>query len=288
MGRHADTLLRNSPVADAQRAPQVNLGIGGQNGHSMDVGMYVPNAAYVSKPVICFMLTAPTAFQLMANGDSIVKSLKALFEVHAETIEGLNSSITIEHAETNVGGANEVQQDVTKVNRERSTVTINVPEKYGEAVKNLILHGWVFPLLGDPDTNYPRITYDPNVELEDLLPDRVSATLLFVEPDPTGRKVQKAWLHTNVQPTGTIEETGARDKRAGGETKMIAIELTNIQQVGEGVNELAQKMLDDASLAGANPHYRNAFVQGRSADVQAASNGYMEQINAEKGDMVER
>lgn len=283
MGRQTDLFLEKSPAAEGRLAPMVNLRHGGQHGHSMDIGNYISNAAYVSKPVIAFLMEAPRGFQDMADGDALTQALKAIIELHSETIDGLDASVSVEYSDTPVGGSNEVQQDVVNVMRERSSPSHTVTEKYGEAVTNFLLNGWIYPLLGDPETKYPRIVYQGDVQVEDLLPDYTSATVLYVEPDPTGRKVQKAWLITNMKPSSSIEVVGNKDKRSGGETRQISIEFTGIQQVGAAVNELAQKKLDEANLAGANPYYREAFIQETSADVAKADRGYTENLTIEKG-----
>lgn len=286
MGRHSDLFLNTSGVEDGQEAPMTNLKHGGQHGHSMDIGNYISNASYVSKPVIAFLMEAPRGFRVMENGEKLVEALKAIIELHSETIEGLNASVSVEYSDTPVGGSNEIQQDVINVMRERSTPTHTITEKYGESVTNFLLNGWVYPLLGDPETKYPRIVYQEGVNVEDLLPDFTSATVLYVEPDPTGRKAQKAWLVTNMKPSSEIEVVGNKDKRAGGETRQISIEFTGIQQVGVGVLKLAQKKLDEANLAGANPYYREAFIGDTTADVKKAERGYTENLAIEKGQQV--
>lgn len=283
MGRQQDTILENSPINAGVESPMVNLKHGGQHGHSMDIGNYISNAAYVSKPVIAFLMEAPRGFQKMDQPGKLVEALKAIIELHSETIEGLDASVSVEYSDTPIGGSNEIQQDVINVMRERSTPSHVITEKYGESVTNFLLNGWIYPLLGDPETKYPRIVYEGDVDVDDLLPDFTSATVLYVEPDPTGRKVQKAWLITNMKPSSNVEVLGNKDKRAGGETRQVTIEFTGIQQVGAAVNEMAQRKLDQANLAGANPYYREAFVQSSSEDVNAADRGYVENLEIEKG-----
>lgn len=286
MGRHQDLFLEKTEVSKGTQAPMTNLKYGGQHGHSMDIGNYISNASYVSKPVIAFLMEAPRGFQSMADSESLVQALKAIVELHSETIEGLDASVSVEYSDTPIGGSNEVQQDVINVMRERSTPSHTVTEKYGESVTNFLLNGWIYPLLGDPETKYPRIVYQDGVDVQDLLPDFVSATVLYVEPDPTGRKAQKAWLITNMKPSSSVEVLGNKDKRSGGETRQLSIEFTGIQQVGAGVLKLAQKKLDEANLSGANPYYRDAFIADSSADVNRAERGYTEDLAIEKGDQI--
>lgn len=271
MGRKYDAILGVSYGAE-NTAPMVDIAVTGQHGHSDNLETYISNTLYVSKPLIAFLIDAPRGFQLLENGDKLTAALKAFIETHSETIEGLNASITIDVADAPVGGSEEIQQDVTNITRARSAPVHTVTERYGEAYTNFFIHGWVYPLMGDPETKFPGIAYS-DIEVSDLLADMTSATVLYVEPDATGKKVQKAFLVTNMKPNNEFEIVASRDKRSGGQTRQLSVEFTAIQQVGYGVNKFAQKMLSELQMSGANPHYRKAFIDGISADVEAIETG---------------
>lgn len=283
MGRHTDMFIEQGPSKKASMATQLNLAYGGQHGFAADVGNYISNASYVSKPVIAFLIDAPKLFQKMEDSAGLVEALRSILEEHSEQIEGLDSSVSISDSDTAIGGSQEIQQDVLDVTRNRSAPVHTLTEKYGESIKNFLLYSWVYPLLQDPDTKYPWITMRDDVTVDDLLPDNIAATVLYVEPDATGRKAAKAWLLTNVRPTGDIEEIGNRDKRSGGQTRQIPLNLTGIQTVGRGVLELAQRKLDEAHAGGAGPFFQKAIVDDVSADVAAANSGYTASIERMKG-----
>ena len=271
MGRKYDAILGVSYGAE-NTAPMVDLGVTGQHGHSDNLETYISNTLYVSKPVIAFLIDSPRGFRDLEHGDKLTAALKAFIETHSETIDGLNASISIDVADAPVGGSEEIQQDVVNVTRARSSPSHTVTERYGEAYTNFFLHGWIYPLIGDPETKIPGIAYS-DVEVSDMLADYNSATVLYVEPDAAGRKVQKAFLITNMKPMSEFEITASRDKRGGGQTRQLSVEFTGIQQVGYGVNRFAQRMLDQLQLTGANPHYRKAFVEEISGDVEAVETG---------------
>ena len=49
------------------------------------------------------------------------------------------------------------------------------------------------------------------------------------------------------------------------------MEFTGISQVGLGVNQFAQQILDNINITNADPFMKNSFISQMSADVAAAS-----------------
>jgi len=98
------------------------------------------NQAYVSRPVVCILLEAPKMFSVMPDSQKWISSLKALFELHARSIDGLNAGIKVDTEEHPVGGAGEQQQEIVNVTRERTQPKFTFIEKYGR-----------------PDSNIPRL-----------------------------------------------------------------------------------------------------------------------------------
>ena len=96
--------------------------------------------------------------------------LKHLVEVQAKSIEGLNATITVDYTETPVGGAGEMQEDVSNVTRQRSNPTFTWTEKYGKPI-NAFLEYWIFQLLGDPESKIPQVVTRGTKKPTDLLPD---------------------------------------------------------------------------------------------------------------------
>ncbi|QVD49097.1 hypothetical protein LUCX_27 [Xanthomonas phage vB_XciM_LucasX] len=270
----------NSAYAQATQAPMLNLEVGGQQGPMTDFTGYVSNSAYVRRNVICLLVAAPRGFRDLDNPEIWEQTLKSLVELHAKSIEGLNSTLTVEHVENAVGGAGEMQQDLSNVTRARSTPTFVWTEKYGQPVR-AFLEGWVTQLMMDPITKGPAIL-STGRRPSDLLPDYTGATMLFFEPDPTFTKVTKAWLCTNMRPTNQIaENTGRRDLTQAGESVDYTVEFTSLTQVGAKVTEFAQSRLDAMNLTGLNPNLQNAFVTAIDPYVSGADNGYTEQLSNE-------
>jgi len=272
-----NTILGNRAYGQGSQAPMVNLQVGGQQGPMTDFVGYAANSSYVRRNIICQLVAAPRGFRDLDNPEIWEQTLKSLVELHPKSIEGLQSTLTVEHVENAVGGAGEMQQDVSNVTRARSTPTFVWNEKYGMPVR-AFLEGWVQMLIMDPTTKAPGIIATGK-RPSDLLPDYNGATMLFFEPDPTFTKVSKAWLCTNMRPNNQVaENTGRRDLTQGGESLDYNVEFTALTQVGTRVTEFAQARLTAMSLNGMNPNFQNAFVNEIDPYVRNTDNGYAEQL----------
>jgi hypothetical protein len=278
MSRLKEVILGNKGYNNANVGPMVDVREGGQNGPSTDFRSYVSNSSYVKRNIIAVLIEAPRGFQDLQDSSYWVETLKALVELHAKSIEGLQSTLSIEHVENAVGGAGEMQQDISNVTRARSTPTFTWNEKYGKPVA-AFLNGWTVNLIMDPITKYPAVVSNGTVQIQDLLPDYTAMTVLFFEPDPTHTKVVEAWLCTNMRPNGTVAEiTGRRDLTAGGESQDYSVEFTALTQVGAGVNTFAQQTLDNMTKTGLNPNQSKAFIEKIDAEVDTDANGYVNNL----------
>ncbi len=279
MSRHKDSIMNASRAFHiGQEAPMVNLAIGGQNGYQTDFRYFHGNTDQIRRNVVAKLIEAPRGFGLLPNGQDYVQALKAIVELHAQTWEGLNKTLTVNSQETPVGGAGEMQQTPSNVVRARSEPSLTIPEKYGMPVQALH-RDWITQLIMDPDTKVPGIVSQANNRLTDLLPDMYSMTVLFFEPDPTFTKVLRAWLVGNMYPTTAGDDTGRRDKTQDGEQIIHTIQYTGLQQVGAAVNQFAQRIMDSMNLVGTNPNNAPAFVDKIDADVMSAKFGYVEKVN---------
>lgn len=277
--RLQNTILGGQAYGQYSEAPMVNLQIGGQNGPVTDFSGIEANSAYVRRNIICQLVRAPRGFRDLTNPEVWEQTLKSLVELHVKSIEGLQSTLTVEHVENPVGGAGEMQQDISNVTRARSTPTFVWTEKYGAPVR-AFLDGWVQMLMMDPISKAPGIVATGR-RPSDLLPDYTGATMLFFEPDPTFTKVTngKAWLCTNMRPNNQVaENTGRRDLTQGGESQDYSVEFTALTQVGARVTAFAQSRLTAMSLNGMNPNLQNAFTSDIDPYVRDSMNGYAEQL----------
>lgn len=277
MGRITDALLQtDTSYASGHQNPMLDLQYGGQMGYSPVLAEWVSNQQYVRHNLIPILVEAPRGFKLLPNGDSYIKTLRALVELHAISITGLQAGLTVETAETPVGGAGQRQQDPTDVKMEVSNLVMRFNEKYGMPVA-AFFRSWINNLIMDENSKYANIATLTNAPT-DMLADMYAMTMLFIEPDPSGTKVVQSWLGTNIYPLGTGAITGARDITVAQETRTEDISFTGIFQYGLGVDLFAKSVLDSINLTGANPARQQAFINAIDADVLATSRGYAQGV----------
>lgn len=269
---YADTTLDQVAYLRNSNTTGINLAHGAQMGPSIDFRNFVSNTAYVRRHVIPFLIEAPRGFQDLDRPDIWTAALKSLIEVWPMAIDGLAAGITVDVTETAAGGAGEMQQDPTDVKRARTEISYRWKERYGSVVQKF-LEGWVTSLIMDPNTKYPRVVA-AGVRPADLLPDYYGCTVLFVEPDPTGLNVVRSWLCTNVYPMDGLTVEGSRDITQQMQEQEYTIRLASLSQVGEGVDNFAQIMLNSLNFSGLNAGTQQAFVQTIDPNVAASGTGW--------------
>lgn len=249
----------------------LDLEFGGQNGWSPRLGYidssdsknyseWISNHKYVSKNIIAVVLQTPRFFDYMPEPQKWVKTFKSLMELHSKSIEGLQSGLTVEFSEHAVGGAGEMQEELTNVTRARSTITHTFEEKAGKPI-NRFLTDWIRYGMMDPDTKHALIGTIANFNSAELYtPDYYTASILYFEPDITGRTVVEAWLCTNMAPKSNGEVVGKRDLTSGGEVKEMAIEFTSITMYNQAVRQLAQNILTNMTTIKTDPNNLPLFV----------------------------
>lgn len=286
MSRIKNAIISGAYSANADN-PLLDIGRGGQQGWAPNLTEWVSNQAYVRRNLICILVEAPKMFDHMPDKAKWVQSLKSLVELHARSIEGFNAGLTVELDEHPVGGAGEMQQEVIDVKRTRSEPVFAFVEKYGRPIQTFLDY-WIRYGLMDPDTKYALIG-TVNGAPSDILADWYSMTCLFIEPDPTHKKVIQSWLTTNMFPKSNGEIVGKRDLTAASEVLNLSVEFTGLTQYGIGVNQFAQKVLTSINITHSDPFFRPAFVSsqdlvnsfsnppGVSSDVDTATYGYKQE-----------
>ena len=256
--------------APAYGTPSSNLLRGGQWGFLPMIGSkegdeikhaWMADQAYIRRDLIPIVLQVPKGFDLLPNGDYFKKACVALFEKHARTIEGLDSSLTVNTGEHDLGLEGGKYQEPTNVTVAESNVSISMTEKYGQAIKNF-LDVWIRYLIMDPQTKSPLIAqylkqeagkYSINgIELNNNVwsTEYYTMTVLFVEPDILNARVVNAWLVSNMFPKSVPNIIGKKDKKADKEIEELTIEFGGfaLHSRNTNVRKLAQETLDSLKL----------------------------------------
>jgi hypothetical protein len=271
------TLMGNNAFAIGQQQPMLDIQYGGQLGFAPDLTEWVSNGNYVRRNLVCIMLEAPKFISYMPQPERWLAAIRSLLELHPRTIDGFSAGLTVDTAETPVGGAGEQQEEITNVTRARSTPTFTFDEKYGSPISQ-ILSDWITYGMMDPASKVANVNTLAGNRPTDMLADMQSATCMFFEPDPTFRKVVRSWLTTNMWPKSTGDIIGKRDIANGHELTSLSVPFAGISQYNLGGNVLAQRLLDNINIVNANPYLRPAFVSGVTPDIEAQKTGYASKV----------
>jgi len=209
--------------------PSIDIRHGGQWGRLPRIGgldndenihEWMHEQRYQKRDVIPIVLNAPRGFDLFPNGGTFKQGVKAMLEVHAKTITGIDSSLTMEVKEHDLGINGGKFREVTGSTRASTDITITVEEKEGNPFE-ILLDVWCRYLLDDPDLHAPLITRLLDIgEIPAVWSDDYkSMTALFIEPDVLLRKPVHAWLVCNLFPDTNPDITGSKDKMAANEFK---------------------------------------------------------------------
>lgn len=286
MSRITDAVLAKDEVF-AGHSPALKLVHGGQNGWLPRIGQvgadgknyeeWISNHAYIKKNVIPVVIRYPKFMDFMPNSADWIATYKALIELHPLSIEGLSSGLTVEFDEHAVGGAGEMQEELTNVTRARSTISHTYKEKAGKSIQKFLDYYIRYGMM-DPDVKKPLVTEYIN-SMEDIggmyTPDYYTGTVLYIEPDTTHKVVVDAWLCSNMAPKGNGDRTGKRDLRSAGEAPELSVEFTSITMNNEAVLAMADTIL--ASLTVINDIPDTELVLPSSEvdqDVAAADVGF--------------
>lgn len=273
MARITDALLGQRAFGKGSNQPMLDPTFGGQLGFAPNLPEWVSNQAYVRRQLICVLLEAPKFFQYMPDPQKWIDTLKAIVELHARTIEGLNAGITLEFEEHPVGGAGEMQQEVTDSKRARSEPVFTFIDKAGMPIQTFLTQ-WLTYGIMDPNAKVALINTLAGNRPDDMLADQFTCSMLFMEPDASHKRVIKSWLGVNMMPKTTGEIVGKRDIASANEMPTLSIEFTGIFQFNLGTNTFAQSILDSISMKNANPYLSPSSVAAIDANVAASANGY--------------
>ena len=216
----------------------LDLRVGGNHGFSPRISEYLNNKAYIRRDLVPIVLSTPRMFTLMSDPKGWIEVLKAYVELHCHKIEGYNAKLTVQVAEQQI--REEMQQDPTKVIRERSLPVLHSIEKEGNPIQKLH-EFWITNGIMDPDTQKIRASNLENAP-EDWLADWYSMSLLLFEPDVNFRYVRRAFVTVNMYPLDTGDILGSKDPNGEKDLLDLAIPYSGITTSNEGTRVFAQSV----------------------------------------------
>lgn len=243
-------------------SPVIGMILNGENVNSLN-----SNQAYVSGNVIPFLLQAPGFFKYLKDGKKLVRMLKSTIETHS-SIEGLDSSLTVESVSSKAGG-NEDQEQPSKTIRAQSKPVHTMTDKDGKPIQKLY-ELWIRMGIGsEDDDNVPLVTRLATYDAEFYDMSMYTMTVMYVEPDKSHKRVTNCWLCTNMYPKGAGSNVGKRDLTAPGELLTLGIEFSavTIPYNITAARELAEKLLTDMRKVTRNYSEHPIFLKNKDANL---------------------
>lgn len=268
--------------------PMLSPKWGGQWGFATHVGTldedgvhraeWISSQAYVPRDIIPLLIQYPKFMDFMDEPELWKNSWKAMVEVHAETIEGLNGEITVETEENILGGSGSIVMDeptATKI--ARSNVTYAWTEKMGRPFQRL-LEGYIKYGILDPFTQVALIG-QISKEAREMFrhglftADFYSSAILYIEPDVTLSHVVKAFLHMGAFPKSAGENTAKSDRANAKAISKLSVELAGFTVSNDSIMQFAQQQLEELTVRDTQPMTELPF-DDRDADISDDTSDY--------------
>lgn len=286
-----DKLLDDNAFGIYQQAPSLNPRYGDSMGYNPDWANFDSHTPHVKRNLIAILLAPPAGFKDLDKSGDMARILKALIELHAKTIDGIQGTIEWEYQSTQFGGAGEEHFRVSDAKITQTTPTFTWVEKEGKPIKRF-LDAWGRGLLMDPYNKVPYVVSMINNrnywKQQLLLPSYQGATVMFIEPDATHQFALDAFLSTNMQPETSGEHTLRREITAGGETLEYSIGMKATTQTGPGVRAVANRLMSTLNLKDAQSTLVPAFMDSVAGVLKTQSaTGYQESLVAARQNAIE-
>lgn len=283
-GTTMDKMILKRDTMYSGHSATYDLRYGGMSGHLPRIGlvgengqMYAEwhaNQAYLRQNIIPYLLKAPKFFDFLPNSSDWIKTYKSILETLPLTIDGFNSTISVETDSRPIGGGGQEQEEPINITRQNSTPSYTFKEIAGKAI-NKFFETYIYMAFGDEYTKKPNIAnYLASIdEIGGLYgPEMYSGVMLFIEPDVTRKQVLESWLCINFWPKGAGEIIGKMDKKSGSEIQDVTIEFAAITLRTEAVRRLADLILANLTVLHKMPDLDLLLpIAGEHPDVKAVS-----------------
>jgi len=277
MTRLTNTLLRSGSLIRSDNQPaMVDPRNNGLAGGYPDYQSIISNTAYISRDLVAVLQREPTFFQQYEDAAALTAMLKACVEIHWDW-DGLNATLTVDSDERQVVKSGNMIQTPSNVTRAPSVPVSTSYERPGRPFSRLI----EFMIrAGIRDERNARASAMLSGDVGDQLMDFYSMNVLFFEPDPTGLKVEKAWLCTNMYPKAGPDHTARKAVADGGAALDFSVEWNCFDMVNDNVTAMAQAYLDSLKANYFDPMLLQPSDTEMTAAVKASDVGYAEAIAA--------
>ena len=283
------TKLINDPVNQRQQAygsksnaPMIDLGAGGNFGPRPNYTSWTSNQPYVRSNGILLLLEAPMLFNFLVDTNKYIESLTAMFELHSRTVTGLSQAKTAATEAIPLGGGGETMEVVTNVTVEPTQLQIGYNELRGSPISRLN-ELWMEMGTMHHETKNPLIMFSEEKikTIQDrkgvtMTPEWSNASLIFIEPDPSGMAAEFTNIIGGVMPKSNGDRELRKDIVSDLPVISQDIGYTGFSDISPSANFIGQKLLDVLNNSQINPDYRRSFISEVAADVKAygVNSGY--------------
>lgn len=250
-----NALLANEAanLGAARFANVANIQEGGQLGIGPRILQIDAATPLVLNPAIIVLLSAPTMWD---KYESAKKTLKALFEMHAKSVSGIDFGYTLNFSDILVGHDGQHMSMPTSSTRTAAAPSFTWPEIYGNVVWNLH-YKWITEIQ-HPDTQMSQLSaaFDEG-EVPAWLMSTFSASFIAIQPDPTGipDRIIDAAVYTAVIPTET-GNLGLKRDIGSTESPERSIAYKALVQHNDNTRELGRLVLQ--SMNAHKPDFQRA------------------------------
>lgn len=232
---------------------------------------WISSQAHIQGDVQGLLLQYPIFMDMMPEEKRYKRQLKSFIETHLETVEGLNSAITIETERNMLGAAGNVFIDeVVGARAEASSVTVTATDKYGMVFSKLFED---YISYGIMDHNTQKVIVSnfskearAYIKRSAWLHDMFSMTILWYATDVTNLIVQRAWLHFGAFPTTDSGLAGSANRGSAKAIHKITIPLAGPAITNKHIDKYAQEKLDAMAVRFGNPNHQLP-VNATDADI---------------------
>ena len=234
----------------------VNPSQGSFNGYRSDLENWTTMQPRTPRSIIPIVIATPLMFNKLPGSQSLVKNLKAMYEVHPLTIKGLKHGEELITDEVDIGGSNSKLHVPIDVKAVESIVTFEWSALRGDPYKRLI-ELWYRNAIMDYRTKFPTIANylgkGRAKEAAIMTLPWTSLSMAFIEPSVDGMHAEYCWIGSNIIPKSTGVTEGQRDLRTGQQVPVESIEHTGFYECTNTTRAMGSEMLTVLRDKAVNP-----------------------------------
>ena len=255
-------------------SPVLN-GEGGAFGYAPDYSQFLGFQPHVKEHGWCVLVRPPTFCKYLPNSKWYLSALREFFERRPKEWNGLQYGMSNSFAETPVGGQNKAYH-ITNVERSESALSVSLNDIKGRPFQKM-LEIWSATMM-DPVTKIPGLITLPAYDGAPIDAEMFSADLVFFEPTPEYRDIEKACIYRGAMPETTGDGEIKMNKTSEKESLELQINFKGFGDFSTGAMVVARTLLQAATFTGANFAAAPASVSGISSTLSGIPGGIFENL----------